>query len=305
MSTWRGACSAAVPILPGDARRPESAAGIQRSEEAERVLARARRPEVLGTRVAVIDHAIRGRIAEALRARLEPLADILAGWEGGSAAFGALDAYSDIDLNFLVVDGAELPALYGLAEESLATVSPIVVSHSVPPGRYYKLEDGGEFLFVDLCFFHVGAPEHNLEIERHGHARKLFDKADWLRPRPVDDGALASSRRKRYAALESWFPVSQSFVRKAILRGQHAEALAAFWSYTLRPLIEILRMRHCPVRWDFGMRYLDRDLPPAVHERLRDLMFVQSLDDLGRKLDQASAWGCSVLEELQDSQRES
>jgi hypothetical protein len=235
---------------------------------------------------------------EALCAGLEPLQVVLAGWEGGSAALGTLDEYSDIDLNFLVADNAPFEALYACAERSLATVSPIVIRHSVPPGRYYKLKDGGEFLLVDLCFFHIGASEHNLEVERHGQVQQLFDKADWLRPRSVDEYALGLRRQQRREELFLWFLVSQSFVRKAILRGKRAEAMAAFWGYTLRPLAEILRMRYCPVRWDFGMRYLDRDLPTPIYNQFCDLTFVRNLEDLEHKLDQASAWGSDLLNEL-------
>ena len=51
----------------------------------------------------------------------------------------------------------------------------------------------------------------------------------------------------RLEDLRAWFSVSQVFVRKAILRGQEAEALAAYWGYTLKPLVELLRMRFWPV----------------------------------------------------------
>lgn len=245
-----------------------------------------------------IDHRMRNRIVDALCATLKPLPDVLAGWEGGSAAFDALDDYSDIDLNFLVTADAQLDTLYLSAEESLANVSPIILRHASPPGCYYKLKDTSEFLLVDLCFFRAGAPEQNLEVERHGNGRQLFDKGGWLRPQSVDDIYLASKRQKRLMELQSWFSASQSFVRKAILRGQHAEALASFWGYTLRPLVEILRLRYCPIRWDFGMRYLDRDLPPAVYGQICELMFVRSLEDLECKLLEGSEWGRSLLKEL-------
>lgn len=168
----------------------------------------------------------------------------------------------------------------------------------MPPGRYYKLRDGGEFLLVDLCFFRAGAPDHPLEVERHGHIVPLFDKGDWLRLRPLDGDALAARRDKRYRELRTWFTVSQSFVRKAILRGQHVEAMSAFWGYTLRPLAELLRMRYCPVRWDFGVRYLDRDLPAAAYEQVRDLAFVRDLEDLGAKHARATSWGGALIREL-------
>jgi hypothetical protein len=245
-----------------------------------------------------IDQFLRDRITTAICDALEPLPTVLAAWEGGSAAFGAVDSYSDIDLNVLVDDDVSFDLLYAAAEVSLGAVSPITVSHSVPPGRYYKLRDGGEFLLVDLCFFRAGAADHALEVERHGQVRPLFDKGDWLHPRPVDEDALAAKRDKRLRELQTWFIVSQSFVRKAVLRGQDVEALACFWGYTLKPLAELLRMRYCPVRWDFGMRYLDRDLPPDAYTQLRDLVFVRDLGGIEKQLPKASAWGAALLREL-------
>ena len=82
-----------------------------------------------------------------------------------------MDGYSDIDLNVLVDDDVSFDLLYAAAEASLEAVSPITASHFVPPGRYYKLRDGGEFLLVDLSFFRAAAADHALDVERHGHAR--------------------------------------------------------------------------------------------------------------------------------------
>ena len=247
----------------------------------------------------MIDHALRGRISDAVTQALRPLPTVFAGWEGGSAAFGAVDAYSDIDLEYLVADDASFDDLYALAERAIEAVSPITASHTPLKGRYYKLKDGGDFLLVDLIFFRVGDPDHHLDIERHGEKVPLFDKGDWLRPKPLDEGALAVRRDRRYRELQTWFPMSQVFVRKAILRGQHVEAVNAFWACTLKPLADLLRMRYCPVRWDFGVRYLDRDLPPAVYDQVRDLALVSDLGDLEVKLARATAWGAALLRELE------
>ncbi len=244
------------------------------------------------------DRSLRDQVTSAIAQALRPLPGVLAGWEGGSAAFDALDAYSDLDLNVLVDDDVALDSLYAAAEDALATVSPITASHQAPPGRYYKLKDGGEYLLIDLCFIRASAQDHQLAVERHGRPRRLFDKGDWLRPRRLDEGALVAAREERYRDLRTWFPVSQSFVRKALLRGQHAEALGGYWGYTVKPLVELLRMRYCPVRWDFGMRYLDRDLPAAVSTQLKELVFVRDPEDLGAKLIEAGTWGLALLQEL-------
>jgi hypothetical protein len=243
-------------------------------------------------------YEMRDRIRIAVAKALRPSPDVLAGWEGGSAAFGIVDAYSDIDLSFLVTDAASLDALYAISEEALREISPILASHNAPPGRYYKLRDAGDFLLLDLCFFRVSDSDYQLDVDRHGQAVPLFDKADWLHASGTSDPAKATARQHRYAELQGWFLVSQDFVRKELLRGRSADAMAAFWGYTLRPLAELLRMRYCPARWDFGMRYLDRDLPPSVHAQFCDLLFVRDLKDLEDRFAAAQDWGTELLNEL-------
>ena len=246
----------------------------------------------------MIDQSLRGRISDAVTQALRPLPTVFAGCDGGSAAFGAVDAYSDIDLEYVVADDASFDDLYALAERAIETASPITASHTPLKSRYYKLKDGGDFLLVDLIFFRVGDPDGHLDIERRGNRLTLFDKGNWLR-RPLDGRALATQRDQRYHELQTWFPMSQVFVRKAILRGQHVEAVNAFWACTLKPLAELLRMRYCPVRWDFGVRYLDRDLPPAVYDQVRDLALVSDIGDLEVKLARATAWGTTLLRDLE------
>jgi len=240
---------------------------------------------------------LRDRITDAVCKALLPLPHVLAGWEGGSAAFDLVDEYSDIDLNFLLDDAALVDPLYAVVESALDTVSPISASHSAPPGRYYKLSDGGDFLLVDVCIFQSRSFSECLDVERHGKIRPLFDKGRWLRSDTSSVVSQLSARAKRRDDLEEWFSVSQNFVRKAIIRGHEVEALAAFWGYTLKPLVELLRMRYCPARWDFGMRYLQRDLPRPVYDELRDIMFVGEFVDLAEQVAKAVEWGERLLRE--------
>ena len=191
---------------------------------------------------------------------LEPLPEVRAAWEGGSAAFDAVDAYADIDLNFIVDEQCSLGALYDAAEHAWAKISPIAVAHSVP--------------------------------------RLLFDKGSWTNAQPLDQEALYAKRDVRIRELQDWFVVSQSFVRKAVLRGQQVEALASFWGYTRKRLSVLLRMSFCPLRRDFGgMRYLDRDLPSNVYDEFTNLVFVTDLADLEAKRAAAEEWGVRLLGE--------
>jgi hypothetical protein len=246
----------------------------------------------------MINHALRARISDAVTEALKPHPAVFAGWEGGSAGFGSLDAYSDIDLEYLVADDASFDDLYTTAETALEAISPIVARHTPQLGRYYQLKDASEFLLVDLVFLRVGEPDRHLETERHGEKVVLFDKGTWLGRVALDHAALARGRTGRLRELQTWFPMSQAFVRKAILRAQHVEAVNAFWVCTLKPLADLLRMRYCPARWDFGVRYLDRDLPADVYAQVQELALVTNLDDLERKRAQAATWATALLEEL-------
>src|SRR4051812_43902419 len=115
---------------------------------------------------------LRDRISTAVSQALQTVPSVLGGWEGGSAAFAQVDAYSDIDLTFLVTDDASFETLYAVAESALTTISPIDLSHSLPVGRYYKLCDCDDFLVVDIVFLRAGEPDHFLEPERHGQIKR-------------------------------------------------------------------------------------------------------------------------------------
>ena len=243
-------------------------------------------------------NTLRDRIVSALSNALNSLPSVLACEVGGSAAIVLVDEYSDIDLTCLLDRANAEAPLYATVQSILEEVSPLVASHPEPPGRYVKLAAGGDFLLVDVCVFQKGAYVKYLDPERHGKFQPLFDKGEWLRFQPSERDSQETRRAKRSQDLEEWFSVSQSFVQKAIYRGQEAEALAAFWGYTLKPLVELLRMRYCSTRWDFGMRYLQRDLPDPIYDQLRDIMFVGDPSDLKEHHAKAVAWGELLLQEL-------
>ncbi|MEW6073813.1 MAG: hypothetical protein AB1726_14635 [Planctomycetota bacterium] len=84
--------------------------------------------------------------------------------------------------------------------------------------------------------------------------------------------------RARFPVLRQRFALFQNLVTKAAARGARAEAVWTYFRVTLEPLVELLRMRHCPERFDYGLRYLDRDLPPEVRAEAEALAFPPSID---------------------------
>jgi hypothetical protein len=87
---------------------------------------------------------------------------------------------------------------------------------------------------------------------------------------------------------------------KEVNRGNDIEAIAFYLSYTLRPLVHLLRIIHDPTRHNFHTRYVHYDLPPDDVERLKRLYFVRDLEDLRVKQEEARSWFGSLIEKYSE-----
>ncbi|MBK8206192.1 MAG: hypothetical protein IPK87_05260 [Planctomycetes bacterium] len=225
---------------------------------------------------------------------LQPLSPVRAAFLGGSEAFGRADQWSDIDL-VSVGPQDQADDVFAALEERLQALSPIVLKLVMPPSslwpelsqRFYRLRDTDEFLMIDFCQVTPGQLTTFLEPARHGTPVVLFDHDGLIKPVPLE-----SDHDERMHTRLAWhraaFPMFQNLARKAVLRGDLVEAIAVYHSHTLRPLVDVLRMLHCPVRFDYGFRYTSYDLPAQVTANLRELMWPQDGQDLLAKLERAA-----------------
>jgi hypothetical protein len=94
----------------------------------------------------------------------------------------------------------------------------------------------------------------------------------------MDRDAHAAKMRSRLERLRVTFPLFQPLVVRAIERDQPCDAAYFYNQLTLLPTVEVLRMRHCPDRFDFGMRYLRDDLPSELYQRVSRLALPGSLE---------------------------
>lgn len=244
----------------------------------------------------------RTQILDTLQAALEPLDDVLAVWEGGSVAFGRHDEWSDIDLQIDVAD-EHVAETVAVLEETLAALSPIELRYVLPQPAwhghwqaFYQLREAGPFLQLDVLVIQHSRPNKFHEPEIHGPARVLFDKARVLESAPpLDRAGLLRQIEQRLNTLRVTFPLFQPLTLKEVRRGRALEAIAFYQAYTLRPLVEVLRIRYCPVRYNFHTRLAYSDLPPEVVATLEPLFFPRDLSDLAAKREQAEAWFNTTL----------
>lgn len=255
------------------------------------------------------DRLDRPTLLAAFRAALEPLPYALALWEGGSAAFDKADEWSDIDL-MLAVDDDQVDAAAAAVEALITDLGGAVLRHVLPQPTwhghwqaFYRLERASPYLMIDLCIVKAGAPEKFLAPQIHGTARVHFDKAGVTAPPPWDAAAQEARRRKRLATMATTFPLFQPLVEKELRRGQGLVALAFYQGMTLRPLLELLRMRHDPERFDFAWHALGRALPADALARLEPLAFIPGPERLAERRDEAERWFWDLHRELSREQR--
>lgn len=232
----------------------------------------------------------RSAIGDAICAALVERADVAAVWEGGSAATGRLDEYSDIDVVIVAaLDGAT--GIFDAVEDALSGVDRVVHTWRVEPAsfrdtaqRFYFLAGAPRFFAVDCVIVAATAAPQFLELERHGEPRVLFDHSGTIRALPLDHSSLAARRAQRLAQLQGAVPVYRMLVEKELARNHPLEALG-FYQTLLRALIELLGMRHRPDRFDYGWRYVESELPADAQALIRRYAFVADGPALERKID--------------------
>lgn len=246
----------------------------------------------------------RSRILAVLRQALEPEPFVLAMWEGGAAAWARTDAWSDIDLQLLVED-ERVGAAFTLAERALESLSPIELRFAAPRPTwhghdqvFYRLRDTDENLLVDLAVMKRSSKNQLRERERHGERVIHFDKTGEATPVTLDRRALRGRIEERLAQLRIAFEMFQCLTKKELLRGNPLGALAFYHSHTLGPLLTLLRIRYCPERFDFDLRYSAADLPADVTKSLEKLWFVGSLSEIAAKRETAERMFHATLTEL-------
>lgn len=221
----------------------------------------------------------RQQIIDQLRSSVQDVHSVRAMWLGGSDATGRTDRWSDIDM-YLVVEDTEVESTFSRIRSALEDLSPIRLEYRLPSPTWHgheqwfiALEDADAFAQLDLVIMAKSNPDRFLEVERHGEAMVLFDKDTLTQPPPLNLEKLGERLRKRFHTLRTQFELGQPAVTRAVLRRAGAEAMFCYQNLSLRLLVELLRMRHCPERFDYGIRYLDRDLPPQLQQKIERLAY--------------------------------
>ena len=136
---------------------------------------------------------IKNAIVSAIRARN----DVAGCWEGGSAATGRVDEFSDIDLVIVAsLDAAD--AIFDAVEDAISAVGEISHRWHVDPPpfrdtaqRFYFLAGAPRFFAVECVIVTATGFAQFLEREGHGEPQVQFDRTGQIAALPLDEHTLA------------------------------------------------------------------------------------------------------------------
>ncbi len=248
----------------------------------------------------------RPALIAAVRGALEPQAFVHCLWEGGSTGFSRADAWSDVDLQCEVEDD-RVADTFAAVEAGLRRVAEISLCFAVPEPawhghsqRFYRFANADPWLQLDFCVMKRSSADKFNQPEIHGAAGILFDRSGLFGRNVVrvDRPALEVRLRGRIAALRTRCAMFQVLVEKETWRGNPIDALHFYSGLALAPLVELLRIKHDPLRHNWGNRYLHLTLPPADAARLQGLMYVAAPEDIPAKRAAAAAWFEALAAEL-------
>jgi predicted nucleotidyltransferase len=226
------------------------------------------------------------QVTNALKQALEPLGYVNAMWEAGAASFNRVDEWSDIDLAVDVADD-KVEESFTAIEDALNKLTGIELTLVMPSNmwhgfeqKFYRLKNASPFLLVDLSIIKCSNPNKFLEKEIHGTPIIHFDKQHIITPHAFDLEAHKEKLRLRLDELRLKFDIFQPLVEKELNRKNHIEAIMFYLSWTLNPLLELLRTKHNVYHYNFGVRYVHYELPAEDIAKLEPLYYIKSGEEL-------------------------
>lgn len=243
-------------------------------------------------------------IVTAMIAALEPLDFIHTVWEGGAASWDRVDDWSDIDL-YLVCDDNRVEDTLRILEETINTVDEIDLRFRVPEPAwhghsqvFWRLKNASPFLFLDIAVMKKSSKDKFLQYRVHGKPFIHFDKIGIVQDDPVDPDKYFEQLTGRLEVLKTQFALFQVLVLKELNRGNDMEALSYYLGYTLRPLVEALRMKYTPWHYRFFTTYIYYEMPHEITERLHKLYFVKDEGILKKCREEAEAWFWEIVSDI-------
>ncbi len=221
--------------------------------------------------------------------------------EFGATATGRLDEYSEADLA-VVADDDRVDDVFCVAEQVLGSQAPLDLAYRWPyPGHaaaFYHLQGTSPYLLLSLTVVKLGSESKFLPEAVQGRPVVYLDKLGVIQGDALDRKELFSRIQERLTDMRFRLEHCQVKILKEINRGKPIEALTMYYHFALWALVDVLRIKHCPLHYLDLTRDIYDDLPAEVVARLEPLFFPADMDDLRGKRAQVTAWMAEVMDSI-------
>lgn len=217
---------------------------------------------------------------------LYDLPETIAAWEGGSAATGFLDDFSDMDL-IIVCEDEAVELIFESLETYLESRCGIERKFRVPEPTwhgfsqcFYQVKNVPPLFYLDIAVVKKSIPDKFTESDRHGIAAIWFEKEPTVitTPCPTDKRDLRCKQFYAMATQSDFLMVLE--IQKNLGRNRFVEAFPFYYQFISRQLGILLNLKYRPEKVDFGLRYASRDYSAEDAALVEELLQCGSLDTL-------------------------
>jgi len=240
-----------------------------------------------------------------LRELLESREDVIAAWEGGSAATGYLDDYSDLDLLVILREGTATDPVFEAMNDLFERDWGILESFRMPEPTwhgmsqcFYMLDKMPPLFYCDIALTTEDNPHKLTEPERHGKAVIWFDNTRVYQAEPMPEAEFKQLRDRVYAMATGTWWLMLLELKKALARDNWLAAQGNYNALLNRHLVGLMNLKYRPWKADFGSRYAERDYPEDAAKELIWLSRVASLEDIRARLPRLEELYAELVGEL-------
>lgn len=228
----------------------------------------------------------RSQVIEELQTFLFNQKEIIAVFEGGSAATGFVDEVSDLDISIVCEDnavelvfqrlGAHLDQLFGILHH-YRTPEPAWHGFSQ---TFYQIKQVPPLFYLDVAVIKRTIKDKLMEKDRHGTA------PIWFQKEPIYDNTPSTPEVVLQRGMKFFLMATQvDFllileIQKSIVRHQWIQAFSNYYGFIARNIAILLNLTYRPEKVDFGLRYAARDYPLDQVQLIEKALKVSSIEEL-------------------------
>lgn len=228
---------------------------------------------------------------------------VCAGWLGWSDANNENDDYSDIDF-FVCVDDNKINSIFEetrilLQEIGLLDYISAISDNWNKKWQTYHIVWTPASLHIEIWVIKKSVWMTFEEWHPAFKPKIIFDKENIIKFEPINKEKYIKWIQE---SLQEQKDLMGQYARveKYIQRGNYIETTNYFIRFIFMPLVEVLRIYHTPLLYDWWRIHISRHLPKDIIVELEQLMKFNSLEDLDNNLKIGQKWFRETIDKIEN-----